>query len=157
MIIKGLTDEDFVNYKQPSMVVIFPKCSFKCDKDCGQQVCQNSALATAPILEIPIDIIVSRYLRNPITTSLVCAGLEPFDSWNELIDLVKKFRAHTEDTVIIYTGYFENEIEDKIDALKHYPNIIIKFGRFVPNQKKHLDKVLGVNLASDDQFAKQIS
>lgn len=157
MIIKGLTDEDFVNYKQPSMVVIFPKCSFKCDKDCGQQVCQNSALATAPILEIPIDIIVSRYLRNPITTSLVCAGLEPFDSWNELIDLVKKFRAHTEDTVIIYTGYFENEIEDKIDALKHYPNIIIKFGRFVPNQKKHLDKVLGVNLASDDQFAKRIS
>ena len=140
MIIKGLTDEDFVNYKQPSMVVIFPKCSFKCDKDCGQQVCQNSALATAPILEIPIDIIVSRYLRNPITTSLVCAGLEPFDSWNELIDLVKKFRAHTEDTVIIYTGYFENEIEDKIDALKHYPNIIIKFGRFVPNQKKHFDK-----------------
>ena len=157
MIIKGLTDEDFVNYKQPSMVVIFPKCSFKCDKDCGQQVCQNSALATAPILEIPIDIIVSRYLQNPITTSLVCAGLEPFDSWNELIDLVKNFRAHTEDTVIIYTGYFENEIEDKIDALKHYPNIIIKFGRFVPNQKKHLDKVLGVNLASDDQFAKQIS
>lgn len=157
MIIKGLTDEDFVNYKQPSMVVIFPKCSFKCDKDCGQQVCQNSALATAPILEIPIDIIVSRYLRNPITTSLVCAGLEPFDSWNELIDLVKKFRAHTEDTVIIYTGYFENEIEDKIDALKHYPNIIIKFGRFVPNQKKHFDKVLGVNLASDDQFAKRIS
>ena len=157
MIIKGLTDEDFVNYKQPSMVVIFPKCSFKCDKDCGQQVCQNSALATAPILEIPIDIIVSRYLRNSITTSLVCAGLEPFDSWNELIDLVKKFRAHTEDTVIIYTGYFENEIEDKIDALKHYPNIIIKFGRFVPNQKKHFDKVLGVNLASDDQFAKRIS
>ena len=37
------------------------------------------------------------------------------------------------------------------------PNIIIKFGRFVPMQQPHFDPILGVNLASDNQYAKQIS
>ena len=32
MIIKGLIDEDFINYKKPSMVIEFPYCNFKCDK-----------------------------------------------------------------------------------------------------------------------------
>ena len=41
MILKGLIDEDFVNYKKPAMVLEFPYCSFKCDKECGRQVCQN--------------------------------------------------------------------------------------------------------------------
>ena len=44
MIVKGIIDEDFINYKKPSMVIEFPYCSFKCDKECGQPVCQNSSL-----------------------------------------------------------------------------------------------------------------
>lgn len=39
MLIKNLIEEDFVNYKKPSMVVLFPNCSFKCDKECGRPVC----------------------------------------------------------------------------------------------------------------------
>ena len=52
MILKGLIDEDFINYKKPSMVLEFPYCTFKCDKECGRQVCQNSDLASAPNIEI---------------------------------------------------------------------------------------------------------
>ena len=45
MKLKGLVDEDIVNYHKTSMYLIFPFCSFKCDHECGQKVCQNSSLA----------------------------------------------------------------------------------------------------------------
>ena len=80
MILKGIIDTDIVNYKKISMVLEFPNCSFKCDKECGQQVCQNSALASAPNIKVePIDII-NRYINNPITGAICMQGLEPFDS-----------------------------------------------------------------------------
>ena len=37
------------------------------------------------------------------------------------------------------------------------PNIIIKYGRFIPHQEKHFDEILGVYLASDNQYGKRIS
>ena len=61
------------------------------------------------------------------------------------------------DDIIIYTGYDKNEIEDQIMILKKYKNIIVKFGRYVPGQQAHFDKVLGVELASDNQYAEKIS
>lgn len=54
-------------------------------------------------------------------------------------------------------GYKEDEIEDKINQLKQYKNIIVKFGRFVPNQEKHKDSLLGIYLASFNQYAIKIS
>ena len=38
-----------------------------------------------------------------------------------------------------------------------WENIIIKFGRYIPNQEKHYDDVLGIELASDNQYAEVIS
>ena len=77
MIIKQLVDEDFVNYKKPSMFVGFPKCSFKCDKECGMQVCQNSTLALSQNINIDTNRLVERYLSNPITHAIVCgSGLQ---------------------------------------------------------------------------------
>jgi hypothetical protein len=32
MEIKGLVDEDFVNYYKVGMFIIFPNCTFKCGK-----------------------------------------------------------------------------------------------------------------------------
>ena len=58
IIIKGLIDEDFLQYKYPSMVILFPNCTFKCNKENGKQVCQNDALALSPSIEINIDTIV---------------------------------------------------------------------------------------------------
>lgn len=158
MIIKGIIDEDFVNYKKCSMTIMFPHCSFKCEKECGQQVCQNSKLVKSSEIEIFISSIVDRYKKNIYSESIVCQGLEPFDSWPELYSLVISIRgADISDDIVIYTGYNEDEISDKIDRLKGYDNIIIKFGRFVPGQEKHYDDVLGVELASDNQYAKKIS
>lgn len=157
MIIKQLLDEDFVNYKKPSMFIGFPSCSWKCDKECGMQVCQNGALATSQIKNIGFKTIVNRYINNPITSSVVCGGLEPFDTWDDLYCLVTYLRLSTQDDIVIYTGYYKEEIEVYINELKVFPNIIIKFGRYIPGCEKHYDEVLGIYLASDNQYAERIS
>lgn len=157
MTIKGLKDEDFVNYKKPSMFIGFSSCSWKCEKECGKKVCQNGTLATSPDITIGVKTIVNRYINNPITSSIVCGGLEPFDTWEDLYQLIVYMRVATQDDIVIYTGYYKEEIEEYINKLKVFRNIIIKFGRYIPNQEKHYDKVLGIYLASNNQFAERIS
>ena len=153
MKIKGLISEDFVNYKKPAMTIMFPYCTFKC----GTEYCQNSPLSKAEDIEMDISNIVIRYLNNPITESVVMQGLEPFDSWNDLIEFVKQLRESTDDDIVIYTGYNKEEIADKITLLSKYKNIVIKYGRYIPDQKEHYDEVLGVSLASENQYAERIS
>lgn len=159
MQIKGLRDEDFVNYHKPSMFVIFPFCSFKCDKENGCNLCQNSQLAQEPIIEIGINNLITRYIDNPLTKAIVCGGLEPFDSANDLLDLVDTTREWygIKDDIIIYTGYTEEELQDNFtfQQIIKYPNIVIKFGRFRPGHNSHYDEVLGVKLSSDNQYAKR--
>ena len=154
MKLKQIIDEDFSNYKVPSMLIAFPKCSFKC----GESVCHNHALSSQPDIEISVERIVERYLQNPITSALVCGGLEPFDSYEDLVSLIREFRKHTDDDIVIYTGYEEGEISRRVlRILRGFKNIIVKFGRFIPNQTPHYDETLGVNLASDNQYARRIS
>lgn len=153
MIIKRLIDEDLTNYKVPSMTIAFPSCTFKC----GKEYCQNSSLAQSPNIDVSIPSIIKRYLDNPITSAIVCQGLEPFDSWEDLYSLVKEFRQYTQDDIVIFTGYEEQEILQQTLTLAEFPNIIIKFGRYIPNQQKHYDDILGVKLASDNQYALRIS
>lgn len=153
--LKGIIDEDFVNYRVPSMVLIFPFCSFKC----GTKYCQNSSLAKDKDITISIDNVCDRYINNTITEAIVCQGLEPFDSWDELESLISHFRKNKlcNDEIVIYTGYEKDEIIDKINYLKDiYINIIIKYGRYIPNQNQHFDQILGVNLASNNQYAERI-
>lgn len=158
MIVKEIRDEDFTSYKKPSMVIGFAKCSWKCERECGMRVCQNSALATAPDIEIGYGHIVGRYLQNPITKAIIFAGLEPMDSWSDMVNLIDEFRKHTEDEIIVYTGYRMDEICRQTYWLgTKYNNIIFKFGRFIPNQQPHYDEVLGIKLASDNQHAERIS
>ena len=156
MIIKGIIDEDFINYKKPSMTIEFPYCSFKCDKECGQQVCQNSALVNEPNISVSVYKIIDRYLNNPITKAVVCQGLEPFDSKDDLYVFIDRFRRRIDDPIIIYTGYTEEELKDELPILEQFGNIIIKFGRFIPNSLHKFDNILGVELASNNQYAKFI-
>ena len=159
MLIKGIIDCDLVNYKKPCLTIEMPKCNFKCDKECGMQVCQNSNLASAPTINIPRHKILSYYTLNPITKALCFQGLEPFDTFDDMFKLIVDFRRTLwiNDDIVIYTGYNENEIQKEINKLKQFKNIIIKFGRFIPNQKKKYDEVLGVTLSSDNQYAEVIS
>lgn len=155
--LKDIVEVDYINYKKPSMFLIFPNCTFKCDKENGNKICQNNSLIKEPNVEIEIAAVVNRYCRNPLSHSIVCGGLEPFDSWKELLSLICELRKVTEDDIIIYTGYKEEEITEQINQLAQFHNIIIKFGRFIPNQSSHLDAVLGINLASPNQYSRRIS
>lgn len=159
MIVKQIVDEDFVNYKKPSMFIAFPKCTWKCEKECGMRVCQNSTLATSPNIEINAEKIVARYLNNQLTRAVVFGGLEPIDSYTDLFELVyiirNKYKCN--DDIVIYTGYNHEEITKELDRIKPYGNIVVKFGRFIPGQNPHYDEVLGVMLASDNQYAARIS
>lgn len=157
MEVKGVLYEDYVNYKKPSMTVLFPTCSFKCDKECGKPVCQNSELASAQSINIPVEHLLEEYLCNPFTSAIVISGLEPLDSELDLIDFIQMIRDTIYDDIVIYTGYTEDEIPNTIKELQKFPNIYMKFGRFIPGHEKHYDSVLGVYLASDNQYGKRIS
>ena len=157
MKLKGFVTEDFINYKKASLFLICPYCSFKCDKEAGTKICQNGKLAKFSNIEVDTSKLVHASISNPITHAVCFGGLEPLDSFDEVLDFIKQFRNECNDDIVIYTGYTEEEVTDKINALKQYPNIIMKFGRFRPGEESHYDEILGVNLASSNQYAKYIS
>ncbi|MDY0197583.1 MAG: 4Fe-4S cluster-binding domain-containing protein [Tenuifilaceae bacterium] len=159
MIIKQIVDENFQDYKKASMFIVTPTCDFKClkEQNLDISICQNSSLTDMPDIDISANRIVNRYLSNPITSAIVIGGLEPFLQFNELLELVDEFRLVTGDDIVIYTGYNLEEIEDEVSILSRYENIIIKFGRYLINSEPIYDEVLGVTLASNNQYAVKIS
>lgn len=151
-----LIDESFTEYKLPHMLVAFPSCTFKCDKENGSRVCQNWELAKAPKITVEAEDVAARYVSNDLTKAVVFAGLEPFDSFKEMVLLIDEIRKLSDDDIVIYTGYNEDEIDKMLKAISEYRNIVVKFGRYRPGQEKHRDEVLGVELASDNQYAERI-
>jgi hypothetical protein len=157
MLIKGIIDCDLVNYKEPCLTIETPKCNFKCDKECGMPVCQNSSLASAPTFSCPIETIIDYFDANPVTQAICFQGLEPFDTFEDLLSFIQAFRVSHSQPIIIYTGYTQQELKEFLKILKQYKNIIIKFGRFIPNDNLIYNKILGVNLSSSNQYAEVIS
>jgi hypothetical protein len=150
----GIIWEDFVNYKKTSMTLEMPYCTFKC----GSQYCQNSSLAAAPIIDIDSQKIIEEYLHNDITNAIVLQGLEPMDSFLEVFDFIALLRHNycCDDDVVIYTGYNKDEISIQVSELSIFENIIIKYGRYIPNSIERYDDVLGVKLASNNQYAEKL-
>lgn len=157
MKIKNIYCNDFINFGgHCSLTIAMPYCSFKC----GKELCQNSPLAKSPIIDISIDTIIEKFMESDLMDAVVFQGLEPFDSWEELQSFILNFRYRSPVPIVIYTGYNLEELKkDWIDWLKLYSEdgpIIIKFGRYIPNQKPHYDPILKVNLASDNQYAIEV-
>lgn len=172
MRILNVIDEDIVNYKKISMYIAFPYCSMKCNIDANKEICQNIQLLQERALQIDGDELIKRYLANPLSKAIVLGGLEPLDSKFDLIPFIdalrNKYKCH--DDVVIYTGYTEEELNKEVPfsykgcepnivcdlytQLKNYDNIIIKYGRYIENNVPHYDEVLGIKLASDNQYAK---
>jgi len=152
--LKGIIDEDFVNYKVPSMTIMFPHCTFKC----GIDVCQNKDLAQTADISVEIDTLCERYINNPITSAVVCQGLEPLDSFDQLQNFVDTLRNKYKcnDDIVIYSGYNKDEIDNKLEILSMYPNIVVKYGRYIPAIKTRFDPILGITLASQNQYAERL-
>lgn len=160
MRVKAIVAEDFINYKLPSMFITTCFCDWKCCTELGIDigVCQNAPLSQSENKEINNQTIYDQFVNNPITKAVVIGGLEPMIQINEVIDLINLFRNQGEDCpFVIYTGYYPNEIPEPLERLKQYKNIIVKFGRFIPNSQSKYDEVLGITLASSNQYAEVIS
>lgn len=154
MRVKAIKDEDFVNYKLPCMYIATCFCDWKCCREANisESVCQNNEIASLPTIDISAESIFRRYINNPITESIVIAGLEPLLQRRELTELIMYFREHgCNDPFVIYTGYNLEEVEPYLVLIKKFGNLIFKFGRYIPGHKPHYDNVLGVELASDNQ------
>lgn len=152
---KAIVDEDMIQYKKCSMFLGTCICDFKCARDGNfpVSVCQNSTLAAAPIITLRIEDLIRRYLDNPMSQAVVFGGMEPFKQFNELYDFIEEFRKVSKDDIVIYTGYYPNEINYKLKVLQCFENIVVKFGRYVPDSEKRFDRLLGVTLASNNQYA----
>lgn len=161
MRVKTIVDEDFTNYKKPAMFIGTISCDGKCCVEAGipLSVCQNDGWRSCAPIVISDEDICIRYIRNPITKSVVIGGLEPFEQFEEVFNLISKLRMELmcDDDVVIYTGYNKEEIKQEVQALGLFKNIIIKFGRYVPDRKSRYDEMLGVSLVSDNQYAERIS
>ena len=157
MKLLGVIEEDFVNYKEPTFSLLFPFCSMKCNTESGREVCHNTNIDNGKLLDLSNDLIIQKYLKSEISHNICMYGMEPMDSWKEVISFIHDFRKVSNDNILIYTGFYKHEITDKIKELKKYKNIIVKFGRYIPNQKSIEDKILGITLASDNQWAEKIS
>lgn len=163
ILIKGLVDEDFVQYKKPSMFIGTCFCDWKCCSDAGCPVtmCQNSPLANSKSKTVEFSTLYNRYINNPITKAIVFGGLEPMFQFDDIMELIKYFRQKgCEDDFVIYTGYYEDELQEEIKFIKSFVKeydgkIIVKFGRFVPDQESQWNRILGVELASPNQYAKE--
>lgn len=160
MRVKTIVDEDFVNYKKPAMFIGTISCGGKCCIEAGipLSVCQNDGWRSCAPIDMSDDEIICRYINNSITKSIVFGGLEPFEQWDELLSFIHTLRHKYKcyDDVVIYTGYNKEEIENRIVSLSALCNIVIKFGRYVPDTDTRFDDILGVTLASENQYAERI-
>ena len=163
MRVRKLLTERFQDYKVPSMYLATCFCDWKCCPD-KQYVCQNNPIAKLPVTDIPDEEVLDTYLSDPITDAIVIAGLEPLLQTREVCSLIR--RASERDirtTFVIYTGYTKDEVRrigffDELKATEYGKDVqvIIKYGRYVPDQQPHFDETLGVELASDNQYAEII-
>lgn len=160
MRVKTIVDEDFVNYKKPAMFIGTISCGGKCCIEAGipLSVCQNDGWRASAPISIDDEQLCLRYLNNPLTKSIVFGGLEPFEQFDELCLFLETLRRYfwCEDDVVIYTGYYPEEISEQLQQLAPYGNMIVKFGRYIPNRGHRYDDVLGIELASDNQYAKRL-
>ncbi len=161
MRVKTIVEEDFTNYKIPSMFIGTISCGGKCCSEAGipLSVCQNDGWRSGAPIEVNDFDLCKRYTDNKLTGAIVFGGLEPFEQFEEVEEFIHALRLvyACQDDVVIYTGYNPEEIEEQVKVLSSYKNIVIKFGRYIPNRDSVYDDVLGVTLASDNQFAERIS
>lgn len=160
MTLIDIVGYDIVNYKKPSMFLVFPTCiDFKCEKE-NKEECQNRHLQDMKKVDISAEKVFEIYQSNELVKAIVCGGLEPFDSEDCLIELIHTLQSNDfSDDLVIYTGYTEDEtIVDRniLDVYNKKPcfDLIIKYGRYLKQRRDSIYcKDLGITLASDNQYA----
>lgn len=150
--VKDVT-EVFQDYKKPALMVCTAHCDFKCCKDAGYDVCHNMKVAKQRGVFLPFARLLNMVNKSTLTDAVLFGGLEPFLQADELVQCIEYLRAHgmTKD-IVIYTGYDRSELDQKTLLRLSCSQVIVKFGRYVPNSSPVFDPILGIILASDNQY-----
>ena len=162
MKLRAIIEEDCNHYKDFSMVLFAPYCNWKCCKESNIPVeeCANQSFQKEPVMDFSNGFILQKYLSNPLQNALCIAGAESLDS-DDLNDFIKFFRQSVNDIIIVYTGYTitEPKVKNFIDWIfkNNIQNVILKIGRYIPNDIPHIDPILEIPLASNNQFAIKIN
>lgn len=158
MFVSGVIQERFSDYRKPALMLLAPTCTWKCCTESGipPDVCINNHLCSRQQYFLSVEEMWHMYSTNPITCALLFGGLEPMDSIDGVLTMARYFRAHTRDDIVVYTGYTHLECASKLGPFRELENMIFKFGRYQPGDRPHVDRVLGVPLASDNQYAIRI-
>ena len=151
-------EDNYQDYDKPSIKIMTSVCDFKCCKEQGLDVsvCANHKYSSELPKKVPNESILGLFNHNrTICSSIVFGGLEPLKQMSELYYLCKYLRDNgVDEDIVIYTGYYPEELNPHdMLLIISLGSIIIKFGRYIPNSKPVFDKVLGVELISDNQFA----
>lgn len=139
------------NYKKISMYLpLGISCVWKCAQCFNYHYKDRKK---EDLLEATTDQIIEEYTANPFVEALVISGLEPFDNFLEVVTFIKDFRQILNHDIVIYSGYEKKEVWEMLKELSLYENIYYKFGRYIPGREKIFNELLGITLASDNQYS----
>ena len=146
--------EVFQDYKKPALLLCTCYCDWKCCAESGtdSSLCQNSRIAKQREVKTPFASILKK-VNASLTDAVIFGGLEPMMQIDEVVQCIEYLRKNgVEKDIIIYTGYYIEELDSSILYRLKNANVILKCGRFIPNRPSKLDPTLGVVLASDNQY-----
>lgn len=143
--------ENFTDYNKISMYIFGTTCRLNC-RNCFHDHTRSYANK-----EVNEEELADYILSNKLVKAVLFSGLNWLDQIDDLISFISIFRQKSNNDVVIYTGYTEDESFEYIKRLKKFDNIIIKFGRYVPGTEQIFDSTLGITLNSNNQYAKKIS
>ena len=114
--------DDTTDYKDTSLLLVFPTCKGKCEG------CQNWKLFNVKSKQYLLKSILDLYNSMETHKAIICAGLEPFDSFVELKSLFEEvLKLNKETDFVIYTGYYKEEVTFLVNELV---TIFIKYNIF---------------------------
>ena len=119
---------------------------------------QNKALLCRA--DAASHICTQNYLTIPVTVGVTPANM--YIDNVKITDVSASIGKNSLDVILNYNVTYNGQTPTCKPAkslvyVKNANNIIIKFGRFIPNQQSHYDAVLGIKLASSNQYAERIS
>lgn len=150
--------EVFQDYKKSALLLCCISCDWKCCIEAGidVSVCQNHNIIKQREVYLPFDVILNK-VNLSITDSIIFGGLEPLLQSDEVCGLIEYLREQgVKKDILVYTGYYIEEIDKEVIKRLKNCHVILKCGRYIPNKPKKFDKILGITLASDNQYSVQL-
>ena len=142
--------EVYNDYKEVGILLASPVCHNNCKN------CQNSHLKNREPNTYCVEDLINEIKNNKFVKSVIFGGLDCFDSFDETLNFISKFREISNEDIVLYTGKTENMLIDKLNILKKYENIYVKFGEYLENSEKIFDEIGGIWLASSNQYFKKL-